>query len=62
MKKTETINKINATEDVELVGKSMIRVGMDKPQISKILKCSLLLHKKEIKITEDKVYLAVTAN
>ncbi|GEA33135.1 peptidase M23 [Clostridium beijerinckii] len=57
LKKTETINKINATEDVELVGKSMIRVGMDKPQISKILKCSLLLHKKEIKITEDKVYL-----
>ncbi|SJU20131.1 Domain of uncharacterised function (DUF3794) [Clostridioides difficile] len=31
---------------------------MDKPQISKILKCSLLLHKKEIKILEDKVYLS----
>jgi LysM repeat protein len=57
LKKTEAINKISATEDVELTGKSMIRVGMDKPQINKILKCSLLLHKKEIKITEDKIYL-----
>ena len=57
LKKTETINKINATEDLELVGKATIRVGMDKPQISKILKCSLMLHKKEIKIIEDRIYL-----
>jgi len=57
LKNTETINKMNATENVELIGKSMIRVGMDKPQISKILKCSLLLHKKEIKIADDKIYL-----
>ncbi|EHI97422.1 Peptidoglycan-binding lysin domain containing protein [Clostridium sp. DL-VIII] len=57
LKNTETINKISAAEDMELVGKSMIRVGMDKPQISKILRCSLLLHKREIKIAEDKVYL-----
>lgn len=57
LKKTETINRISASEEVELTGKSMIRVGMDKPQINKILKCSLLLHKKEIKIVEDKIYL-----
>ncbi len=57
LKKTETINRISASEEVELVGKSMIRVSMDKPQINKILKCSLLLHKKEIKIAEDKIYL-----
>ncbi|OOM74012.1 SPOCS domain-containing protein [Clostridium sp. BL-8] len=57
LKNTETINKISAAEDMELVGKSMIRVGMDKPQINKILRCSLLLHKREIKIAEDKVYL-----
>ncbi|NFO46073.1 DUF3794 domain-containing protein [Clostridium botulinum] len=58
LKKTEKINRISANEEVELVGKSNIRVGMDKPQISKILKCSLLLHKKEIKILEDKVYIS----
>lgn len=58
LKKTEQINKISANEEFELVGKSNIRVGMDKPQISKILNCSLLLHKKEIKILEDKIYLS----
>ena len=57
LKKTETINKISANEDVELMGKCMIRVGMDKPQINKILKCSLQLHKKEVKIADDKIYL-----
>ncbi len=57
LKKTETINRISAAEDVELIGKSMIRVGMDKPQINKILRCSLLLHKREVKIAENKVYL-----
>jgi len=57
LKNTETINKISANEDVELMGKCTIRVGMDKPQINKILKCSLRLHKKEVKIAEDKIYL-----
>lgn len=57
LKKTETINRIRASEEIELDGKSIIRVGMDKPQINKILKCSLLLHKKEIKIVEDKMYI-----
>lgn len=57
LKKTETINRISASDEVELTGKSMIRVGMDKPQINKILRCSLLLHKKEIKLAEDKIYL-----
>lgn len=57
LKKTETINRISASDDIELNGKSMIRVGMDKPQINKILNCSLMLHKKEIKIADDKVYV-----
>ena len=30
---------------------------MDKPQVSKILKCSMTLHKREVKVAEDKVYL-----
>ena len=57
LKKTETINRISASDDIELNGKSMIRVGMDKPQINKILNCSIMLHKKEIKIADDKVYV-----
>lgn len=58
LKKTETINKINAAQDIELMGKTTIRVGMDKPQIGKIIKCSPMLHKKEVKIVDDKVYLS----
>ncbi|OOM12027.1 DUF3794 and LysM peptidoglycan-binding domain-containing protein [Clostridium saccharobutylicum] len=57
LKKTETINRISVNKEVELNGKSMIRVPMDKPQINKILNCSLSLHKKEIKIADDKIYL-----
>ena len=57
LKKTETINRISANKEIELTGKSMIRVGMDKPQISKILNCGLMLHKKEVKIVDDKIYL-----
>lgn len=57
LKKTETINRISANKEIELTGKSVIRVGMDKPQINKILNCRLLLHKKEVKIVEDKIYL-----
>ncbi|WP_294154409.1 SPOCS domain-containing protein [uncultured Clostridium sp.] len=57
LKKIETINRISANKEIEMKGKSVIRVGMDKPQISKILNCGLLLHKKEIKIVDDKVYL-----
>ncbi|MBE6062270.1 MAG: DUF3794 domain-containing protein [Clostridium butyricum] len=57
LKKTETINRISASEDIEMNGKSMIRVGMDKPQINKILNCSIMLHKKEVKIADDKVYV-----
>lgn len=52
------INRIVADKDVELISKSMIRVGMDKPQINKILNYSAMVHKKEVKMGEDKVYLA----
>lgn len=57
LKKSESINRLVANKDIELSGKSMIRVGMDKPQVSEILKCSLSLHKKEVKLAEDKAFL-----
>lgn len=57
-KKTDTINRLATSMEVELLSKSMIRVSMDKPEIDKILKCSMMLHKREIKIGEDKIYLA----
>lgn len=58
LRKSESINRLAANKDVELVGKSMLRVGMDKPQVEKVLNATMTLHKKEIKAGEDKVYLA----
>ena len=57
LKESQNIGRLASTKECDMVGKSVLRVGMDKPQISKILKCSLRLHKKEMKVGEDKVYL-----
>ena len=56
LKKNEVINSKNISENIEILGKSMIRVSMDKPSISKILKSKMELQKKEVKIGEEKVY------
>ncbi|MDQ0148840.1 SPOCS domain-containing protein [Eubacterium multiforme] len=56
LKKNEAINNKNASENIEIIGKSMIRVSMDKPPISKVLKSKMELQKKEVKIGEEKVY------
>ena len=56
LKKNEIINSTDVNENVELAGKSLIRVSMDKPQVSRILKSKLELQKKEIKVLEEKIY------
>ncbi|MGL4774439.1 MAG: DUF3794 and LysM peptidoglycan-binding domain-containing protein [Clostridium sp.] len=58
LKKSESINRLAANQALDLNGKSMIRVGMDKPQIGKVLSCAANLHKKEMKVLEDKVYVS----
>lgn len=58
LKNIEHINKLVSDQELDLVSKSMIRVGMDKPQINKILNYNTIIHKKEIRLAEDKVYLA----
>ena len=55
-KKEEEINQLKGKLDIELMGKSMIKVTMDKPEIDQILKVSLNLHKKEVKLGDSKVY------
>lgn len=57
-RQSEIVSRIAADKQIDIISKSMIRVGMDKPQIAKILNSSMLLHKKEIKILENKVYLS----
>ena len=55
-KEVEEINKVVGDKEVELMGKSILKATMDKPEIEDVLKCSTNLHKKEIKLGEDKVY------
>lgn len=55
-RKSEEINQMKSEKDIELMGKSMIKVTMDKPEIDEILKCSANLHKKEVKIGDGKIY------
>lgn len=57
LKKSESISKLTSNKEVELIGKSMIRISMDKPQIERILQVTMNIHKKEIKLAEDKIYL-----
>ncbi|MFL7797620.1 DUF3794 domain-containing protein [Clostridium chauvoei] len=57
LKKEETINSVKGQKDLELIGKSMMKVTMDKPEIEEVLKCSMNLHKKEIKVGEDRIYV-----
>ena len=42
-------------------GELPINVGMDKPQIGKIIKCGYMLHRQEIKLGEDKVQASCLA-
>lgn len=55
-KKSEEVNQIKGEREIEVIGKSMIKVTMDKPEIQEILKCSINLHKKEVKLGEGKIY------
>lgn len=55
LKSKETIDKISAKKELEISGKGTLVVGMDKPQIGKILKASINLHKKDVKLYEDRV-------
>ncbi len=54
-KKPDRIEKIVANKNFNIEAKSKIKVGIDKPQIDKIISHSFLIHKKDIKILEDKV-------
>lgn len=60
-KETEEINKVIGDKEIELMGKSILKATMDKPEIEDILQCSLNLHKKETKLGKIRYILAATA-
>ncbi|MBU5455222.1 DUF3794 and LysM peptidoglycan-binding domain-containing protein [Caproiciproducens sp. MSJ-32] len=57
LKKEEELIGIKGEKDVDLMGKTILKATMDKPEIDEILKCELNIHKKEIKLVEDKFYV-----
>lgn len=56
-KENQVLNGVRGEKDIDLMGKSMLKVTMDKPEIEEVLKCDMNLHKKEIKVVEGKVYI-----
>lgn len=54
-KKPDRIEKIVANKNFNVEAKTKIKAGIDKPQIDKIISHSCLVHKKDMKILEDKV-------
>lgn len=61
LKSPTTVDKIVGTASGDLIAKSHMQVSMDKPQIGNILKCDVNVHKKEVKLLEDKVQVTAFA-
>lgn len=55
-RKNEELNQVKGQKDIEFIGKSIIKVTMDKPEIDEVLKYSMMLHKREVKLGENKIY------
>jgi len=55
LKNPASIDKVIGEVKGNLVGKSHLVIPMDKPQLKSILKLDVNLHKREIRVIEDKV-------
>ncbi|MBU3214917.1 DUF3794 domain-containing protein [Clostridium estertheticum] len=57
LKNPTSIDKVTKKFEGELIGKANIKVPMEKPEIAKIIKCDVSIHKKEVKLYEGKIQL-----
>jgi LysM repeat protein len=57
LKNTASVDKVVSSTSIDLVANSHMQISMDKPQIENIMKCDLNIHKKQIKILEDKIQM-----
>ncbi|MDZ5253164.1 DUF3794 and LysM peptidoglycan-binding domain-containing protein [Clostridium sp. LIBA-8841] len=60
-RKPESIEKNITNMVCSMNGQLPINIGMDKPQIGKIIKCGYMLHRQEVKLGEDKVQVSCLA-
>jgi LysM repeat protein len=61
LKNPSSVDKIVGTVEGELLSKAHIQIPMDKPEIGKILKCEVMIHKNDVKLMEDKLQVETFA-
>jgi len=61
LKNPGTIDKIVGSVDHDLIAKSHIEIPKDKPQIGAVIKCDIILHKKEVRVYEGKIQASAFA-
>jgi LysM repeat protein len=61
LKRPAEVDKIIGTAKGDLIAKSNMVISMDKPQIGVVLKCDIKIHKKEVKLMDDKVQVSAFA-
>ncbi len=57
LKNPTSIDKVTRSFNGELVGKANIKVPMDKPEVLKVIKCDVNIHKKEVKLYDEKILI-----
>lgn len=62
LREEQKINRLIEERRIDLNSKSIIRVGMDKPQIEKVISTSARLTKREVKVMEDKIEISCYCN
>ncbi|MCB2311131.1 DUF3794 domain-containing protein [Clostridium tagluense] len=57
LKNPASIDKVTKSFNGELIGKANIKVPNDKPEIVKVIKCDVNVHKKEVKLYDGKIQI-----
>lgn len=61
LKNPMQVDKIVGTINADMVAKCSMKVPNDKPEIGQILKCDVNIHKKDIKVMENKIAIEAAA-
>ncbi|MBU3143171.1 SPOCS domain-containing protein [Clostridium sp. CF012] len=62
LKNPTSIDKVTKSFNGELIGKANMKVSMDKPEIAKVIKYDVNIHKKEVKLYEGKIQINAFAS
>ena len=62
LKNPTSIDKVIRSFNGELIGKANIKVPMEKPEIAKVIKYDVNIHKKEVKLYEGKIQINAFAS